>query len=123
MISAKELNPHNYATTEEQAANLAVLLDKMNQIRVLYGKPMTITSGLRSEEDQERINPSAPKSKHLMGQACDVLDGTGDLKKWVKANVSALESIGLWCEDFASTPTWAHFQIVPPKSGNRFFIP
>lgn len=123
MISASELNPHKYTPTPEQTANLAVLLDRMNQLRALYGKPMTVTSGLRSPEDQASINPSVPKSKHLTGQACDILDGTGDLKKWVKANVSSLESIGLWCEDFKSTPTWLHCQIVAPKSGNRFFIP
>jgi len=123
MISAGELNPHKYSTTSEQDANLSELLGKINQIRTLWGKPMTVTSGLRSEADQERINPSAPKSKHLTGRAVDILDGTGDLKKWVKANVSVLESVGLWCEDFKSTPTWIHFQIVPPESGNRFFIP
>jgi hypothetical protein len=123
MISAAELNPHNYTPTDEQAANLAVLLDRMNQLRAAYGKPMTVTSGLRSQADQAAINPSAPKSMHLRGAACDILDGTGDLKKWVAANVPLLETIGLWCEDFKSTPTWAHFQVLSPKSGHRFFIP
>jgi uncharacterized protein YcbK (DUF882 family) len=84
---------------------------------------MTVTSGLRSKEDQARINPGAPKSKHLMGQACDISDKNGELKKWIKANVSVLESAGLWCESFDATPSWVHFQVVPPKSGNRFFIP
>lgn len=123
MITAKELNPKGYATTPEQDANLAVLLEKMNKIRAAYGKPMYITSGLRSEEDQARINPKASKSRHLIGAACDVADQNGDLKRWVKANVSLLETVGLWCESFDATPNWIHFQIVPPRSGNRFFIP
>lgn len=123
MISAKELNPKGYPTTDERAANLAELLVRVNKIRAAWGKPMTITSGLRSSADQARINPSAPKSKHLIGAACDILDGDGSLKKWIKANVSLLETVGLWCEDFSATPTWLHIQIVPPKSGKRFFIP
>lgn len=123
MITAKELNPNNYSPTPEQADNLVILLERMNKLRKAYNKPMYITSGLRSAEDQARINPKAPKSRHLLGAACDIADGDGSLKKWVKANISLLETIGLWCEDFASTPSWLHVQIIPPKSGNRFFIP
>lgn len=123
MISLSELNPHNYPTTEEQDANLKILLERVNVIRKAWGKPMTVTSGLRSDADQKRINPNAPKSKHLMGQACDILDAGGVLKIWVKANVKLLEDTDLWCESFDHTPTWVHFQTVSPKSGNRFFIP
>lgn len=123
MIALKELNPHGYKTTAEQDANLATLLERMNKIRAAYGHPMLVSSGLRSAEDQARINPSAPKSKHLLGAACDITDGDGSLKKWIKANVSLLETVGLWCEDLKATPTWVHFQCLPPKSGNRFFIP
>lgn len=123
MISAQELNSKGYKTTPEQDANLAVLLDKVNRIRAVWGHPMTVTSGLRSAEDQARINPSAPKSKHLIGAACDISDPEGALKSWVLANIALLETVGLWCEDFASTKTWVHFQIFPPKSGKRFFIP
>lgn len=123
MITAKELNPKGYATTPEQDANLAELLVKMNKIRAAYNRPMLVTSGLRSKEDQARINPKATKSRHLMGQACDIADGDGSFKKWINANVSILESIGIWCEDFSASPTWVHCQIISPKSGKRFFIP
>lgn len=123
MISAKELNPKGYATTPEQEANLAILLERMNKVRAAYGKPMTVTSGLRSDADQKRINPGAPKSMHLRGAACDIADSDGALKQWIKANVSILETVGLWCEDFSACPNWIHFQIYPPKSGKRFFIP
>lgn len=123
MITAKELNPKGYKPDAEQAKNLATLLERMNVIRKVYGKPMVVTSGLRSDADQARINPGAPRSNHLKGAACDILDASGDLQKWVKANVSVLETVGLWCEDFGSTSNWCHFQIYPPKSGKRFFIP
>lgn len=84
---------------------------------------MTVTSGLRSLEQQMKVNPKAPKSKHLTGEAVDILDQSGRLKAWVKENIALIEEIGLWMEDFLSTPSWVHFQIVPPASGHRFFIP
>jgi hypothetical protein len=123
MITGKELNPHGYPVTAEQEANLAVLLERINRIRAAYGKPMTVTSGLRSEADQARINPKAPRSKHLLGAACDIADASGELKAWAMAHLKTLEESELWCEAFSSTPTWVHFQIFPPKSGKRFFLP
>lgn len=123
MITMQELNPHDYETSPEVLANLKDLLAKLNAVRAIYAKPMVINSGLRSQEDQERINPSAPKSKHLMGQAADVRDADGKLTEWVKANMSTMEHIGFWFEDFGHTHGWVHFQSVPPRSGNRVFIP
>jgi hypothetical protein len=123
MISLKELNKRGYMLTTELASNMAVLHKAINVVREAYGKPMIVTSGLRSKKDQERINPSAMGSKHLSAQAVDIEDTDGELAKWVKANVSVLETAGLWCEDLDHTRGWVHFQCVPPKSGNRFFIP
>lgn len=127
MISLKELNQHNYPTTPEIDKNLLVLLDRINIIREALGTPLTVTSGLRSLEQQQRLiaigKSTATHSRHLYGEAVDIGDSTGVLKAWVLDNVSLLESTGLWCEAFESTPTWVHFQIVPPTSGNRFFKP
>lgn len=122
-FSLKELNPKNYPTTQEQLSNLKDLINKISIIREAYGKPMTVTSGLRSQADQARINPSASKSKHLLGAAVDISDPNGDLKDWLKSNIKLLEQTGLYCEHFDHTPTWVHLQILPPKSGKRFFIP
>lgn len=116
----------------EHQHNLEELLKKVNIIRAAYGKPMTVTSGYRSMQDHLRIYSQkgiTDKSKipmasnHLYGKAVDIGDADGKLKEWVKANVAILEQAGLYCEDFAYTKTWVHFQIVPPKSGKRFFIP
>lgn len=123
MISLQELNPHNYPTTPEIEQNLKVLLERVNRIRMLWGQPMTVTSGLRSQADQNRINPNAPKSNHLIGAACDIYDPDRELQQWCKANEPALEQLGLWMEDFSATPTWCHFQCKAPKSGHRFFMP
>lgn len=121
MITLKELNPKNYKLTPEQETNIKILHERMNKVRSAYGKPMTVTSGVRSEADQARINPKAPKSNHLKGAACDIADSNGELYKWCKENESLLVEIGLWLEERQGG--WQHFQIVPPKSGKRWFMP
>ena len=122
MISMKELNPHNYPTTPEIDANLAILFQRINSIRSDWGKPMLITSGLRSQSDQQRINPKATKSNHLIGAACDVSDPNLELTKWLKENESQrLIDVKFWCEEGNSN--WVHFQIYPPKSGKIWFNP
>lgn len=116
----------------EHQHNLEDLLKKINQIRTAYNIPMIVTSGYRSMQDHLRIysqkgitdkSKIPMKSKHLYGQAVDIADADGKLKAWVLQNVNLLETVGLWCEDFSATKTWVHFQIVPPGSGKRFFMP
>lgn len=125
MISFNELlGSHSIADvplTIQQ--NMQELLKRMNVVRQCYGIPMIVTSGYRDMKDQMRINPKAPNSQHLQGNAVDISDADGALKAWVKQNMHVMEVVGLWLEDFGSTPTWVHFQAVPPKSGNRMFIP
>lgn len=133
MISLKELLGGKVISDIEHGhqLNLEELLKRINVIRATYGKPMTVTSGYRDPQDQLRIYRSkgVPDNKipmgsaHLRGSAVDILDADGELKKWVKNNVKLLEDTGLWCEDFEATPTWCHFQSVPPRSGSRFFKP
>lgn len=121
MISFGELNPHNYSITPEVDENLKTLMARINIVRAAYGVPMTVTSGLRSIADQARINPSAPKSNHLIGAAVDIADGDGKVYDWCKANEQVLVDAGLWCEERQGG--WQHFQIFPPKSGKRWFQP
>lgn len=127
MITMEELNPHDYATNETIKKNLEILLQRMNEVRAAYGKPMVITSGLRDPAHQERLIregvSNAKHSLHMAGAACDVKDTRGSLKKWCLENEDLLKRIGVWCEHFDYTKTWVHFQILPPKSGKRFFIP
>jgi uncharacterized protein YcbK (DUF882 family) len=134
MIALKELlkGKDFSSLPQEHQSNLMLLLEKVNKVRIAYGRPMTVTSGYRSMQehldiykrkgitDQNRI---PMKSKHLYGQAVDISDPKKELQTWCKNNVKLLEEIGLWMEDFAYTSNWLHFQIVQPKSGNRFFIP
>ena len=68
----------------------------------------------------------------MTGQAIDVEDPDHKLIMWFfnenrdaekKGQSSILKTIGLWCEHPSATPTWGHFQSVPPGSLNRFFYP
>lgn len=117
--------------TPEIQANLKILLDRVNKIRALWGKGMTVTSGLRTMEDHLRIyrekGITDPKkipmqSRHLYGMAVDIFDPKLELTAWLKQNNSQrLADVQLWCEE--GNANWVHFQILPPKSGNRWFLP
>lgn len=136
MITLDELNPTK-VDDPEVTANVLILLKKMNRIREAYGRPMRVTSGVRSMQDHLRIYEQKAKregkkfdkskvpmqSKHLYGQAVDIADPKSELKEWINLNLALCESLGLYFEHFDYTPGWVHFQIVQPKSGRRFFLP
>ena len=142
MITLKELNPHDYDLTDEQAQNLNELLDKMNKVRAAYGKILNVSSGFRSMEHHIQIykdkakkagvafdQSTVPlKSKHLYAQAADLIpQDLKDFKQWCKNNDDLLRDIGIWMEDFNSTPTWVHMQTVKYGSfvdgGSLYFKP
>lgn len=135
MISMSELNPKNFDVSDEQQANLDILLVRVNKVRARWGKPMTVTSGLRTMEDHLRIYREKAEaagvpfneskvpmsSKHLKGEAADISDPDLSITAWLKADSSILEDAELWCED--GNADWVHFQILAPGSGNRWFKP
>jgi hypothetical protein len=111
--------------------NLKILHARMNKVRNLYAKPMVPTSIYRTLDDHLRIyrqlgitdkSKIPMKSKHLSGEAIDIHDPKGELMDWCKNNIKALEEIELWCEE-PDDKKRVHFQIVPPRSGKRFFLP
>lgn len=123
MLNAQALNSHSYPATQMQQDNLDELLRRLTIVQNTYGIQLVVTSGLRSQADQARINPSAPQSKHLTGCAADIEDKDGKLRAFVLANLEAMAITGLWFEDFRWTPGWVHFQIIGPSSGHRIFVP
>lgn len=112
---------------------------KANEIRKWYGKPLIVTSGYRSMEEHLRIyeEKGVAKefipmgSKHLKCLAIDFADPFGFFKNWILNHMNLIEGLDLYFEDFYHTHGsradgrngWVHMQIVPPKSGKRFFIP
>lgn len=144
MISKQELNPNNCKLSPEQEVNFEQLYLVMNEIRSYYGKPMIVTSGVRSWNSHVDIyvrngaiefNPIdgsikvrrgrkfPTKSAHLDGAACDISDPQGLLAGWCKANLDFLAELGVYVEDPSVTKGWCHFQVYSPSSGNRIFIP
>lgn len=123
LVTRRELNSHDYPLTPEQSANFEHLYLAINKLRELYGKPMIITSGVRTIEDQKRINPRAMGSAHTKAAACDIADPDGALDRWCLDNLPLLTECGLYLEDPSMTPRWTHLQVLPPRSGNRVFVP
>jgi uncharacterized protein YcbK (DUF882 family) len=139
-VSLQELLSSNDLSTLpiEHQQNIKLLLERINKVRLAYGKPMYVTSGYRSDKQHKeiynRINEKRKiaglkekvipyGSKHLVGGACDISDPKRDLQEWCLSNERLLEQIGLWMEDFEDTPTWVHFQIFSPLSNKRWFKP
>lgn len=127
MKEIAELNPHQYKTNPAIDKNLQVLFERLLEVQSAYGEDFHINSGLRSDEQQAELiaqgKTNAVHSKHLAGAAADVNDSDGKLAEWVKANLSYMEKVGLWMEDFDHTHGWVHFQMMGPASGKRVFIP
>lgn len=112
--------------------HLGVLHHKLNFIRKLYNASMRITSGYRSVDEQIKIyadkgQPVKLGSCHLFGQAADISDPSGKLKKWILDHLELMEQLQLFCEDFDYTKSWCHIQSMPYLSWevgkSIFFIP
>lgn len=99
------------------------LLFKVNELLSLFGENRQCNSGWRPLTVQMEINPRAPNSKHVTGNAIDIEDRDGKFKNWCMDHLFLLERLGLYMEAPESTPTWVHLQQIAPKSGKRVFKP
>ena len=114
--------------TEEIKANAAETVEKVNlaleaaEADTGY-KFEEVASGWRPAAVNDSTANAASHSKHLTAQACDVRDPLGQLDAWCIANQETLKEIGLWIESPSKTDGWCHLQTLPPKSGNRVFLP
>lgn len=106
--------------TPEIEANIKGLLDRVNPIRLIWGKPMVVSSGFRNPERNAAVG-GRTKSQHMLGKALDIRDPDGTLARWLLDNIFLLEEYGLWLEDPRYTKGWVHLDTRPRK--NRVFIP
>lgn len=100
--------------------NATDLATKVSELEARYGKPLEIRSGFRDIDSNWTVG-GAPRSRHMTGQAVDLVDEDRKLVKFVTEDL--LKELGLWAEAPVNTPTWFHVQTVPPMSGRRFFQP
>ena len=140
MIRIRELNPNGVRLNRDQRYNLHLLHTTLNEIRAEWDRPMVITSSLRSMEHHLRIYeeknarrtaegmdplPIPLSSAHLCAAAADVRDETGMLFHFIVGRMELWESLDLdvYLESSNYTPGWVHLQVIPPRSGQRIFIP
>ena len=122
-MTVDDINNRKYALTDLQLANIVRLAKVVTELEGSIGYAFTVTSGLRSAEDQLKINPAKKLSAHLTGEAVDVADKNGEIYQFCLDNINDIIRLGLYLESRDYTPTWTHQTIRAPKSGNRFFIP
>ena len=65
----------------------------------------------------------ASHSNHKTGCAVDRYDPDGRIDMWCVSHQPRLRFHGIYIESPDSTPTWSHWQSVPPGSGNTVFRP
>lgn len=124
---------HPLAMTPEIEHNAEILLELVNKVLIvantsgirapLNERGSVVRSGWRPPAINATTKGAAINSKHMTGQAIDIEDPSGALDKWLYANPQLLKDVGLWAEHPSATPTWSHLQSIPPRSGNRFFLP
>lgn len=121
MITRKEIlmgRDSEYPLTPELEENLAKLLESVNKLRNLYGKPMIVSSGYRPGKYNKAAG-GAKKSSHLTCEAVDFRDIDKKLKDFCTEKI--LKECNLYMEHPDHTESWCHVQIRPTK--NRIFRP
>lgn len=112
-----------YPPSDELIDNANDLLERINGLEEIWGKPLIVTSGYRPAEMNAAVAGSASKSKHITCQAVDLRDIDQSLSKWLVEGPEILIMLGLWMEsplDTVNSPH-VHLQSVAPGSGNRIF--
>lgn len=102
-----------YPLSEEQEKNLEKLLEAVNKLRSLYGKPMRVTSGYRPGHYNTKAG-GGKRSAHLTCEAVDFADKDRALTNFCTDDI--LEQCGLWMESPDVATTWCHLQTREPKS-------
>lgn len=106
----------------DQQRNLEALVERLNALFADYSGPIRVSSGYRRPADNSAAK-GASKSWHMQAAAVDLADASGAVWAHCMDRLDACERLGLWLEDRASTPTWVHLQVKPPRSGKRVFKP
>ncbi len=86
------------------------LLEVLEELREVYGQPITINSGCRCEEHNKAVG-GEQKSQHLLGTAADiVVKGVSPFKiyQYLNSKYKSKYGIGLYS-------TWVHIDV---RKGN-----
>ena len=84
-----------------------LLVEKCDEVRGHFGKPMTISSGVRCQAHNDELSGSVPNSRHVKGKAVDfAVSGVSGSK--VKAYVDTLPGIRY---SYIISGNWVHMDI------------
>lgn len=118
--------------TDDHTRNAMTLLKKVNSLihdikKVRPDLDFQITSGWRPAAYNVSIG-GALRSRHIVAQAIDFHDPTGDIAAYLCINKHMLICRGLSIEHprytaKSKTSRWVHIQHPPPRSGRTIFIP
>jgi hypothetical protein len=122
------LMSHKENPTLEVMDNAAILLKRVNGLleellptNISAVLVPVINSGWRTAAYNATVPNAAPRSKHISGQAIDLADPKEELDSYLTDEI--LERHELWRESPIATKGWVHLQSIPPRSGNRTFLP
>ncbi len=121
--------------TDEHLKSAKILVAKVSEFMARIGAPsnLIITSGFRPRSYNKQVGGSM-NSHHCFCRAIDIFDPQRVIGQQMMHNLEAMAEIGLWAESLMATHykggvlrppngRWIHLQMVPPKSGNRVFMP
>lgn len=105
------------------------LADRLSLYGVILGRSPKTGTPLSSGWRPPAVNAATPNasktSLHMIGLAGDVYDDENKIDTFLMTpqGQSLMIELGVWLESPNFTPEWSHWQVVPPRSGNRVFIP
>jgi len=121
---------HRDDLTDGIRRNAADTVAKANALleRAGFAQVCSVNSGWRPRQINAATPNASATSHHLTGCAVDLPDPDRALAAWCVNHLTVLAEIGLWLEDprwtyDANGEHWVHVQTVPPRSGNRVFVP
>lgn len=123
----------DYPLTDELIGNMNTIVPRVNTLLESFYNDnpdvprRDVSSGYRPEAINTTVAGAAKKSKHMICAAIDLKDHDKLLGQWCLKNLKILADVGLWMESLTTTHygpgLWTHLQCIPPKSGNRVFLP
>lgn len=84
-----------------------LLVEKCDEVRGHFGKPMTISSGVRCQAHNDELSGSVPNSRHVQGKAVDFAV-SGVSGSQAKAYVDTLPGIRY---SYIISGNWVHMDI------------
>lgn len=107
-FNLSEFNKHNFALNETVLRNIQALANNLQVLRDEVKKPIKITSGYRSPEQNAKVG-GVKSSRHITGEAAD-FKIAGMTPKEVAAVIEKLIAAGKMEEGGLGTySTWVHY--------------